>query len=184
MIFRPSDGKQPKDGAYDKALTATEAHFGPGRADPDCLEELDRYYPLRYRLQNLERTGPGIDIENLRQQLDFPAVAERFQLIEEVTVPVAVPYPDDDETRDRFDDLVSRLRATGPRAAGEARQLLRDLRPYLATIPKHVARKAYESGLTEPIIGDLSEWKGPYDRSRGIDPASLSDLNITEVHIW
>ena len=184
VIFRPSDGGQPRDGAYKAALGATETHFGPGLADPDCLAELDRYYPERYQLQNLERAGLGAEIEALRQQMDFPEVARKFQMIKELTVAVAVPYPGEGEARGNFDGLVSRLRNADPRTAGGGRQLLRDLRPYLATIPRHLARRAQDRGWAEPIVGDLLEWKAPYDPARGIDAADLADLRITEVYVW
>jgi CRISPR-associated endonuclease/helicase Cas3 len=184
VIFRPSDGGQPRDAAYNAALAATETHFGPGLADPDCLAELNRYYPERYQLQNLGQTGLGAEIEALRQQMDFPEVARKFQMIKELTVAVAVPYPEEGEARDNFNELVSRLRSADLRTAGNGRQLLRDLRPYLATIPKHLARRAQERGWTEPIIGDLIEWKAPYHHARGIDPAGLADLKITEVFVW
>jgi CRISPR-associated endonuclease/helicase Cas3 len=183
VIFRPSDGGQPRDASYKAALAATEAHFGPGREDPDCLSELERYYPERYALQDLERASTGAEIEALRSGMDFPAVAEKFQLIEEKTVSVAVPYPSSGEARDRFDEIVRRLRAGGPAAAGEARQLLRELRPYLATVPKRLARRALEHDWAEPIIGDLLEWRLPYHPARGIDPAELPDPN-KEVYVW
>jgi CRISPR-associated endonuclease/helicase Cas3 len=184
VIFRPSDGGQPRDAAYNDALAATETRFGPGLADPDCLAELDRYYPERYRLQNLEETGLGAEIEARRQQLDFPEVAKKFQMIKELTVAVAVPYPEEGEGRGNFSELISRLRSSDLRTAGDGRQLLRDLRPYLATIPKHLARQAQDRGWAEPVIGDLLEWKAPYDPARGIDPAELADLQITEVFVW
>jgi CRISPR-associated endonuclease/helicase Cas3 len=184
VIFRTSEGGQPGDAAYKAALAATETHFGPGLAAPDCLAELNRYYPERYRLQNLDRTGLGAEIEALRRQMDFPEVARKFQMIKELTVAVAVPYPEEGEARDKFNEIVSCLRSADPRTAGNGRQLLRDLRPYLATIPKHLARLAQERGRAEPIIGDLLEWKAPYDRARGIDPAGLADLKITEVYVW
>lgn len=183
VIFRPSDGGQPRDASYKAAVAATEAHFGPGRADPDSLAELERYYPQRYALQDLERTSPGAEIETLRWEMDFPAVAERFQLIEERTVSVAVPFPADDAERDRFDEILSRLRAGGPQAAGDARQLLRALRPYMATVPKRLARQAQERGWAEPIIGDLLEWQLPYHPVRGIDAAQLPDMS-QEVYVW
>jgi CRISPR-associated endonuclease/helicase Cas3 len=184
VIFRLSDGGQPGDASYKAGLAATEAHFGPDRADPDCLTELGLYYPERYTLQNLEQAGTGAKIEKLRSELDFPAVAQEFQLIEDKTISVAVPYPATGEARDRFDEIVTRLRAGGPQAAGNARQLLRGLRPYLATIPKRLVRQAQDRGWAEAVIGELLEWKGPYHPLRGIDPAELADLNTTEVSIW
>ncbi|MGH3252220.1 MAG: CRISPR-associated helicase Cas3' [Trebonia sp.] len=183
VIFRPSDGGQPRDASYKAALAATEAYFGPGRADPDSLAGLERYYPHRYALQDLERASPGAEIEALRSAMDFPAVAERFQLIEDKTISVAVPFPDDGEARGRFDEILSGLRTGGPRAAGDARQLLRDLRPYLATVPRRLAHQAQASGWAEPIIGDLLEWKLPYHPVRGIDAAQLTDMS-QEVYVW
>jgi CRISPR-associated endonuclease/helicase Cas3 len=182
VIFNPSDGGQPADSSYNAALAATRSYFGPGRADPDCLEELDRYYPERYALQNLERSGMGADIEKLRRELDFPQIAEKFRLIEDHTVAVAVPYPADDKLR--LAGLIGRLRSADPRAAGDARHLLRELRPFLATIPKALARKALASGYAEPVIGDLLEWQGPYHPERGIDPADLTEVGTKEVYVW
>jgi len=184
VVFRPSDGGQPGDASYKAALAATEAHFGPGRADPDSIAELDRYYPKRYALQNLEQAGLGAEIEKLRRELDFPSVAEKFKLIDETTVPVAVRFAKTRKELDHFDKIVAQLRDGGPQAAGIARQLLRDLRPYLATIPKRLARQAQEHGWTEPIIGDLHEWKLPYHDARGIDTADLPDLSTMKVEIW
>ena len=183
VIFRPADGGQPSDSSYLKALQATETHFGPGRADPDDLDELERYYPERYNLQNLQHAGPGYDIEKSRKELDFPEVARCFRLVEEHTVTVAACHRKIPEAQAEFSAIIERLRAADPQAAGEGRQLLRSLRPYLATIPNHLARKAQAHGYAEPIIGDMLEWRGPYDDQRGIDPAELSDLNTTEVYV-
>jgi CRISPR-associated endonuclease/helicase Cas3 len=175
VIFRLSDGGQPRDASYNAALTATEAHFGPGRADPDSLAELERYYPMRYALQDLERASTGAEIELFRSAMDFPAVAERFQLIEDKTATVAVPFPLPGEGREKFDEIVRRLRAGGAGAAGDARQLLRELSSYMATVPKKLALQAVERGWAEPVIGDLLEWQLPYNEARGIDPAELPD---------
>jgi CRISPR-associated endonuclease/helicase Cas3 len=171
VVYRawaPADSLQQAAGRANR-----NARLAAGRADPDCLTELDLYYPERYALQDPGQAGTGAEIEKLRGELDFPAVAQKFQLIEDKTISVAVPYPAVGEARDRFEEIVTRLRADGPQAAGDARQLLRDLRPYLATIPKHQARQAQERGWAQPVIGDLLEWTGPYHPVRGIDPAAL-----------
>jgi CRISPR-associated endonuclease/helicase Cas3 len=184
VIFRPSDGKQPRDAYYKAALDATAANFGPGIADPDCLEALDRYYPARYRLAEIERTGDGVKIEERREQLDFPAVAAKFQLIQDLTATVAVCPAEDDPAKGRFDEVVSQLRSRTAHPAGGARHLLRELQPHLATIPKYMVSKAVEREWAEPIIGDLLEWTGAYDEARGIDPSELTSQNPNDVHIW
>jgi hypothetical protein len=62
--------------------------------------------------------------------------------------------------------------------------MLRDLRPFLATIPKSLARKAQAADYAVPLFGDLLEWRAPYHHERGIDPADLIELNTTEVYVW
>jgi CRISPR-associated endonuclease/helicase Cas3 len=51
--------------------------------------------------------------------------------------------------------------------------LLRELRPYLATLPRGVADRA--EGLTEPVTGDLIEWLGDYHPLRGIEIADTKE---------
>lgn len=182
VVFRPADGGQPRDSSYKEALAATEIYFGPDRADPDCQDVLDRYYQERYGRQNINISGDGFEIENLRIDMDFPQVAERFRLIEEHTVPVAVLY--DEDLRDKFEDITTRLRSSSPAAAGQKRELLRELRPFLATIPKKVAHKALARGYAELLIGDVAEWTAHYDRDRGIDLTELAELHSKEVFVW
>ena len=181
VVFRPSDGSQPRDFYYRQALRATEAHFGPGRSAPDDPEELDRYYSARYQRETLDSSGDGYDIEKLRRELDFPAVAARFRLIDDRTVTVAVRYGTDEQLS-TLDGIIAQLRQLGPSTAGQARKLLRDLRPFLATVAQPLARTAVARGYAEPLIGDLLEWRGPYNDRRGIDPAELAEFDSTEVY--
>jgi CRISPR-associated endonuclease/helicase Cas3 len=183
VVFNPSDAGQPNDASYKAALSVTGTYFGHDKKDPDHLEALDRYYQERYGLQNLNSSGDGFNVENFRKRLEFPQVTENFQLIKEHTVPVAVNYPGGDSAK--FDEITEALRNGGPRAAGEARQLLRGLCPFLATIPKTVARKAVAKGYAVPLIGDLLEWHAPlYDSDRGIDLTELPELSAKEVLVW
>jgi CRISPR-associated endonuclease/helicase Cas3 len=180
VIFDPEDGGQPADASYKAALAATGIHFGPGLADPDDPDGLEKYYPERFALQNLEAAGAGARIQRLRGHLDFPEVASAFQMIEEHTVPVAVEYGDDD-ARSEMRTLAERLRSADVLQAGETRLLLRRLQPYLAALPRTLAGKAVAVGWAQPVIGDLLQWRGPYDPRRGIDPADLADLFSPEV---
>jgi CRISPR-associated endonuclease/helicase Cas3 len=179
VIFDPADGGHPADSSYRAALYATGTHFGPGRADPDDLAALERYYSERFARQNLEVSGPGARIQRLRTRLDFPEVARAFQMIEEHTVPVAVEYGGE-EAQVEVRDVADRLRSLGPRQAGEARLLLRRLQPYLAALPTTLAGRAVAAGFAEPVIGDLLQWRGSYHRQRGIDPAELPGLRPAE----
>jgi CRISPR-associated endonuclease/helicase Cas3 len=183
VIFDPEDGGHPADASYKAALAATGTYFGPDLADPDDPDVLENYYPERFALQNLEAAGAGARIQRLRGHLDFPEVASAFQMIEEHTVPVAVEYGDDD-ARAEMNALADRLRSADALQAGEARMLLRRLQPYLAALPRTLASKAVTAGYAQPVIGDVLQWRGPYDPKRGIDPASLADLYSAEVSVW
>jgi CRISPR-associated endonuclease/helicase Cas3 len=183
VIFDAEDGGHPADSAYRAALAATGTWFGPDLADPDDLEALEKYYPERFTRQNLEAAGAGARIQQLRAHLDFPAVASAFQMIEEYTVPVAVEYGDEG-ARAAMIALTDRLRSEDSLQAGEVRLLLRRLQPYLAALPRRLARKAVIAGYAEPVIGDLLQWRGPYHPERGIDPATTADLIFPEVFVW
>lgn len=163
VIFDPSDGGRPNDEAYKQAVQATLEHFGPGRADPDNLAALARYYRLRYG--RLGDDGLGRHIQDLRTRLDYPQVAAEFRMIDDrATVPVAV-LMDDDQARDVVHAAVRDLRAPYPCGP----QPLRDLQPYIASIPRSAARDAVRAGHAEPVVGDLLLWVSHYDPERGID---------------
>ncbi|GAB3474518.1 CRISPR-associated helicase Cas3' [Nocardiopsis coralliicola] len=147
---------------YGAALGATRAYFGPDLALPDDLEALARYYPIRFSGKGVEQSGA--DIQKARSSYDFPKTASLFQMIKENTVPVVVPHHHAcGEAEPRVRQVLNLLRQGVP-AGG----LLRELRPYIATLPKSAVR-GQAAGLLAPVIGDLSEWLGDYDELRGIE---------------
>lgn len=172
-IFRPKDGRQPRDAAYRAALAATDMFFGPDRAAPDDLDALERYYPRRYAFQRgAPGSGLGAEIENLRRKLDFPEVHRRFQMIEEGRVhPVVVIRREAD--REAIEDAVARLRSAQPCGP----EVLRSLQPHTASLPRHEAAAAVRHGLADPVVGDLLLWRGTYHERRGLDPMEPEDLD-------
>ncbi|WP_205718220.1 CRISPR-associated helicase Cas3' [Actinomadura sp. WMMA1423] len=173
VVFDPADGSVA--GArrvYGAALDATRAFFGPGLASPDDLDALRAYYRTRYAVKNIEGDGPGIEIQKDRAAFDFPAVAARFKLIDESTVPVLVPYGDDAE-REQLRKLLATPGSAEP-------WVFRKIQPYLATLPRRLAREAVGAGLAAPLLGDLVEWHGEYHAFRGIEFADPSG----EDFVW
>jgi CRISPR-associated endonuclease/helicase Cas3 len=167
VIFDPADGNQAARRIYGVALDATRLFFGPGRADPDDHDALQIYYRERYALKNVEADGKPIQTYRLKG--NFPEVERLFRMIDETTVPVVVPYGNEDE-QSRVREILRLLRSGAPGIAGP---LLRELRPYLATLPRGVADRA--EGLTEPVTGDLIEWLGDYHPLRGIEIADTKE---------
>ncbi|WP_043267025.1 CRISPR-associated helicase/endonuclease Cas3 [Streptomyces sp. CT34] len=172
VIFQPSDGKQPRSTSYEAALNASGAHFGPGRSAPDDLEALERYYPLRYTLQQgTPDSGLGAEIEYLRHLLNFPEVDRSFQMIEDaLSAPVVVIRQEAD--REAIESAIAQLRdfehPCGP-------EVLRSLQPHTASLPRGEAEAALRSGLATPITGDLLLWEGGYHPQRGLDPDAPED---------
>ncbi|MFE7300618.1 CRISPR-associated endonuclease Cas3'' [Streptomyces sp. NPDC057579] len=172
IVFKPSDGKQPRGEAYGAALDASGTHFGPDVADPDDLEALERYYPLRYALQKAAPgSGLGAEIEDLRRRLDFPLVDRSFQMIEDgLSTPVVVIRREAD--RATIEAAIAQLRNPA-RPCGP--EVLRSLQPHTASLPRHEAEAALRSGLAEPVTGDLLLWQGAYHAQRGLDPDEPED---------
>ncbi|QVQ53396.1 CRISPR-associated helicase Cas3' [Spiractinospora alimapuensis] len=146
---------------YGAALAATRMFFGPGKATPDDLDALDTYYRERFKLTDTENDGEKI--QDARREWNFPEVTNLFRMIKEETVPVVAIPPQYEAERERIQEVLALLRGGVPGGG-----LLRELRPYMATLPKSLAfDKA--SGLLAPVVGDLHEWLGDYDERRGIE---------------
>ncbi|WP_304450670.1 CRISPR-associated helicase Cas3' [Nocardiopsis sp. YSL2] len=165
VIFDIDGWDKAAERIYGPALGVTQEYFGPGRALPDDVTVMDAYYTERFARANVEAVGAHI--QDRRENADFPEVAKLFQMIEEHTVPVVVPRSTKDAAEQaECHRLIGQLRAGAP-GSGD---LLRWLRPYIASLPKALARK--HADLTSPVLGDLVEWLGDYDDQRGIE---LSD---------
>ncbi|MFE1316365.1 CRISPR-associated helicase Cas3' [Kitasatospora phosalacinea] len=170
VVFHVHDAGQPRDNVYTSALDATATHIGPGLADPDDLDALNRYYPLRYTLQGSGPAAMGAHIDTLRTQLDFPAVHDAFRMIDDTHhQPVVVIR--DEANRPAVEAAIAAL--TSPYPCGP--EPLRRLQPHTAQLPRHEATAALSTGLAEPIIGNLLLWNGAYHPHRGLDPEHPED---------
>jgi CRISPR-associated endonuclease/helicase Cas3 len=172
VIFDPADGGMP--GSYRTQVGTALRYFGPGKADPDDIEMLSRYYLDLYRSIGVEGPdGRGPTIQRNRQAMDFLAVADgperepgsgmrdrslAFRMIDDESMPVTVEYGDA-EQRTKAAQAIDRLRD----ADIADRQWLRDLQPYTVLVRKATAAKPEIAAMLRPIIGDLCEWVGGYD---------------------
>jgi CRISPR-associated endonuclease/helicase Cas3 len=185
IIVDPHDAGHPS--AYKRLVAATRTHFGPGKADPDDLAALRRYYQAVYGSLNLEHAGSaGQRIQQARRLLDFAAVTDgprdpatgradrryAFQMITDDGIALVTPQGAADAAeRESAEALADRVRtAARPEAAD-----LRALQSYLTTIHPSAARRPGVTALMRPILGEtgqpgsLSEWVGGYDPDTGID---------------
>ncbi|MEU5970509.1 CRISPR-associated endonuclease Cas3'' [Streptomyces globisporus] len=173
VVFEPSDGGQPFDRAYQTALTTSRRFFGPGLKNPDDLDALAAYYRARYRAQTgsvpTDTNGTtGEDIERLRTALDFPAVADAFQMVDDTSASVVVIRPClPPDVQDSARQAVATLREEQPTSP----DTLRHLQAHTASIPYKELDAAEAQGAARLITGDLYEWLGRYHPERGIEPS-------------
>jgi CRISPR-associated endonuclease/helicase Cas3 len=172
VVFDPADGGMPP--SYRTQVDTALRHFGPGKADPDDIAVLGRYYQDLYRSIGVEnRAGRGATIQRNRHALDFFAVADgpqpeagaarrnrslAFRMIDDDSVPVVVTCGDARQQQITA-SAISRLRD----ADTADTRFLRALQPYTVAIRKVTAARTEVAAMLRPIAGDLSEWVGGYD---------------------
>ncbi|MGH2484816.1 MAG: CRISPR-associated helicase/endonuclease Cas3, partial [Ktedonobacterales bacterium] len=169
-IFVP-EGRHMPSGVY---RTGTELTAGLLNAQPDLHDPsvYSEYFRELYRQIDPDEKR----VQDVRRSLDYPAVAERFKLIEDDTNPVVVLYGDDAVQQTSRDHL-ARLRTH----QGRARDLLRALQPYIVGLRPKELSHAQAAGKVEEVMPGLWEWKGMYDTEQGrgivldapVDPARL-----------
>ena len=167
IVFRSPDDASPP-GLYrtgrDIARVVRER---PG-FDPNNPQAVRQFFELLF--------GVGVDpdthgIQRLRSRLDFPAVADRFRMIEEDTCDVIVDYPESDAPK--IDRLVEQLRGGERRP----REVLRDLQPHMVSLYRREYERRLEERFIEEVMPGVGRWPlGYYDAVRGItvsDPESI-----------
>jgi CRISPR-associated endonuclease/helicase Cas3 len=170
---------------YVTPMAVTGLFFGPGLADPDDVEVLDRYYRHLYNTLNLESSDPGKSVQANRAQLDFESVADgpmtdvgrnqerdlkrAFRMLDDDSVPVAVDYDP------AVPELLDRLRAE----EGSQRATFRALRPFLVSYPRRLLTNPAVAAMTQPVVGSLLHWRGDYDKhALGIDEGTIGKDNV------
>ena len=167
VVFRPPDDASPP-GLYrtgrDVARVVQER---PG-FDPDDPRAVRQFFELLF--------GAAVDpdregIQSLRNRLDFPAVADRFRMIEEDTCDVIVDYPESDTAK--IDRFVEQLRGGERRP----REVLRDLQPHMVSLYRRDYDRRLGDRFIEEVMPGVGRWPmGYYDAVRGItvsDPESI-----------
>lgn len=104
-------------------------------------------------------------IQDLRQNLDFPQVADKYRLIKDHTFPVLVPYGDG-------------LRRLAKWLEAPSRKAWRRVQPYLVNLRSQEFQNFLADGWLEEVSPNLYRWLGDYDEKRGLvealyDPSDL-----------
>jgi CRISPR-associated endonuclease/helicase Cas3 len=179
IVFDPSEASALPPGAYRTATALTRVRLARGELELDHPDTFTDYFRHLYRdVRNLDHPGIG----KLQSDLQYEDVAKAFQLIEDDSVSVVVPYqglrPDLREEiveeqcvphGSRSQVVLNDLRdAVSGRGRDNARKLFARAQPYL--VGRH--RREHEADLdavnVSGPVGGLWVWERGYDDVRGI----------------
>lgn len=104
-------------------------------------------------------------VQLARSQLQYKTTAERFRMIDEDTIPVAVPWPTDDPRAPAIQRLLGRLRDQKPVGPSE----IRKLQDVTVSLRRRLADQALRDKLAERVTDHLLEWAADaYDEQTGL----------------
>lgn len=170
IVFASDGDHMPKDYYYAIATEETRALLRSGQIDPNKPAAARTYFERLFTSVNLDEKG----IQSLRKELNYPEVAQRFNMIDDVTESVVITTYGTEEEKEEVRDKLERLRKQDP----DARHLLRQLQPYMVAVLTREAEVYKRDGIIIPVLPGVGEWTGGYDAVRGLtvgrlDPATL-----------
>jgi CRISPR-associated endonuclease/helicase Cas3 len=163
IVFEPAEGSLPP-GSYRMGTGITHGVVKRATFDPDNPDDVGLYFERLLSAAEQDREN----IQELRRQWDFPAVAKAFRLIDDESEDVIVPYGRAEEQR-QVQTLIERLR----QQRISSRLALRQIQPYMVSLRTNVAKRYRDAGFIEPLLPDAERmtvgiWHGRYDAIRGI----------------
>lgn len=156
VIFKPKDGGIPP-GSYKTGTDTAKAMLS--NSPPGFLHDPGTYFEYFSRLyQAVDIDAKGI--QQMREGLRYSDVSENFELIDQDTEAVAIPWDKIGE------DLLERIERTRKERIG--RNVQRELQPYLVNLYQNEFNDALTEGVIEEIVPDLYRWEGRYDEKLGL----------------
>jgi len=159
VIFVPEEGGMPP-GAYrtgmDTTLTLMERP-GFDFDDPAVCEE---YFALFFQAIEHDKGH----IQELRKSLDYPEVADRFEMIPDDSTPVFVTYAGLSGKDGKANHLLSIIE----RSAEMPRYIFRRAQPYLVSVNRRELKRYVKEGLAREVRSGFYVWQGCYDDVRGL----------------
>lgn len=157
-------------GAYETGTTLTLNMLHAGTLNFHEPETYRRYFADLYGRVDLDFKK----IQNQRKDMAYRSVARDFELIDDDAVSIIVPYwtmmPDGEFLK----DLLNRVRER----QGNPREMWRALQPLMISVRRRALRSYERNAMVWEIVPGLFEWKGGYDRLRGLVETKLNPAEL------
>lgn len=162
IIFNPVDGNLPL-GVYRSATDKASIVLNRKNIDLHQPELFQEYFSSLYQVAETDAQG----IQQLREKLDYPAVAGKFRLIDDDTVPVVVRYQPYLAEIDRLTGLIQQQKFVN-------RSQLRQLQPFIVNIYRNKVPRLLAEGYLQELCAGLYQWIGDYDQTYGLREKSMN----------
>ena len=170
VVFSPQDSRPPP-GPYTMATQQTISMLNAGPLDLDDPDTITTYFQKVFSISD----DDARQIQNVRKELNYPEVADRFRMIEDDAVDVIVPNYGEPGERRMVEASLDKLRNGTP----EARLLLRRVRPWTLQVYRSQVAFNERSGLMAQVMPGVYEWFGDYDPVTGI--GGVTDLDPDQL---
>lgn len=163
VVFEPEDGNVPPEMFYKVGIQETVSLLGEPGIDLHDPMVYQRYFRALYR----DAGAAALDkqkVQAMRQEVNYPEVAERFRMIAKDGAPVVITDEAPGMAPNRAEGLLARL----VHQHGNPRALLRQLQPYIIDLDSWPLQQAQQHALVTEVVPGLYRWLGRYDGLRGI----------------
>lgn len=159
-----TDARMPpgtyRRGAQETIRLLRDAHFDLN--DPATFLG---YFSLLYGGESADRP----EIQQQRLHRNYATVSERFQMIEDDTFQVLVPFG----ARDARDKIIHDLHRSLKQRGKSIRSLMQRAQPFIVNCRNRQQRMYEQEGMIIEIVPGLWEWKGGYDQKLGLTDTRL-----------
>jgi CRISPR-associated endonuclease/helicase Cas3 len=163
IVFDLADGSRPPPGSYfTHGTVATRVMLATPERDLRASATIAEWY--RRFLTDPAVTLDARNVQRARSRFRYQTTADRFRMIDDDTVSVAVPWPADDRRALEVDDLLERLANQAHIHLREARAL----QDVTVSLRLDLAEQALAAGLAERISDHLLVWRGDYHPQVGL----------------
>jgi CRISPR-associated endonuclease/helicase Cas3 len=168
VVFNPVEGGMPR-GVYKTAYQVgqvTLMKLAEERSKPDRPEAMRDYFQRLLSIVETDRNR----VQSSRERLDYPSVAEKYQMLDKSESVVVTRYGSEEE-QEQVRRWIADLRSKDPDKQRQRRYYLRRLQPYMVSVSTYEVERLRR--FMDEILPGLSEWRGQYHERRGLSDAGF-----------